>query len=60
MSESSTRNKRVLVLGGSGGLGTFATQLFKAWGAEVTVTCASDAVSSLQGLGLYIMWGQPI
>ncbi|CAG2109746.1 unnamed protein product [Medioppia subpectinata] len=36
-------NKRALVLGGSGGVGTFAIQLLKAWGAHVTTTCSADA-----------------
>ena len=34
---------RVLVLGGSGGVGTLAIQLLKSWGAYVTTTCAKDA-----------------
>ncbi|KAI0229325.1 hypothetical protein LSAT2_020259 [Lamellibrachia satsuma] len=41
----------VLILGGSGGIGTFATQLLKAWGATVTVTCAPDAVAMTLALG---------
>lgn len=35
---------RALVLGGSGGVGTFAVQLLKSWGAYVTTTCAKDAI----------------
>eukprot|EP00057_Strongylocentrotus_purpuratus_P003345 XP_003726457.1 PREDICTED: reticulon-4-interacting protein 1, mitochondrial-like [Strongylocentrotus purpuratus] len=43
-------DKRVLILGGSGGVGSFAIQLLKAWGAHVTTTCSAEArefVSSL-------------
>lgn len=43
--------KRVLILGGSGGVGTFAIQMLKAWGAHVTVTCARDAESLVRSLG---------
>ena len=35
---------RALVLGGSGGVGTFAIQLLKSWGANVSTTCAADAI----------------
>ncbi|CAH1798632.1 unnamed protein product [Owenia fusiformis] len=42
---------RVLVNGGSGGIGTFAIQLLKAWGAEVVTTCATDAVAMVTDLG---------
>ncbi|XP_030577269.1 reticulon-4-interacting protein 1 homolog, mitochondrial-like [Archocentrus centrarchus] len=44
-------NKRVLITGGSGGVGTFAIQLLKAWGAHVTVTCSQNAVGLVRGLG---------
>ena len=36
-----------MVLGGSGGVGTLAIQLLKAWGAYVTTTCSSQATSWL-------------
>ncbi|XP_069743581.1 reticulon-4-interacting protein 1 homolog, mitochondrial isoform X2 [Narcine bancroftii] len=45
------RGKRVLILGGSGGIGTFAIQLLKAWGAHVTATCTANAFSFLKDLG---------
>lgn len=45
------RNKRVLVLGGSGGVGTMAIQLLKAWNMHVITTCSSDAVNVLEKLG---------
>ncbi|KAL5010232.1 hypothetical protein ScPMuIL_012537 [Solemya velum] len=47
--------QRVLILGGSGGVGTFAIQLMKAWGAEVTVTCGADAVNLVTSLGADIV-----
>ncbi|KAL0126682.1 hypothetical protein PUN28_005213 [Cardiocondyla obscurior] len=44
-------NRRVLVVGGSGGVGTLAIQLLKAWNMHVITTCSSDAVEMLQKLG---------
>ncbi|CAL7944110.1 unnamed protein product [Xylocopa violacea] len=45
------RNNRVLVLGGSGGVGTLAIQLLKAWNMHVITTCSSDAINLVQKLG---------
>ncbi|CAJ1077032.1 reticulon-4-interacting protein 1 homolog%2C mitochondrial-like [Xyrichtys novacula] len=47
----SSSNKRVLIAGGSGGVGTFSIQLLKAWGAHVTVTCSQNAEGLVRGLG---------
>lgn len=47
----SSSNKRVLITGGSGGVGTFSVQLLKAWGAHVTVTCSQNAEGLVRGLG---------
>ncbi|XP_061668772.1 reticulon-4-interacting protein 1 homolog, mitochondrial-like isoform X2 [Syngnathoides biaculeatus] len=47
----SSSNKRILIIGGSGGVGTFAIQLVKAWGAHVTVTCSHNAEGLVRGLG---------
>ncbi|XP_011311536.1 reticulon-4-interacting protein 1, mitochondrial [Fopius arisanus] len=44
-------NKRILILGGSGGVGTLAIQLAKAWHMQVITTCNSDAVNVLENLG---------
>lgn len=44
-------NKRILILGGSGGVGTFAIQMLKAWGAHVTVTCSHNAEQFVRELG---------
>ncbi|XP_014484245.1 PREDICTED: reticulon-4-interacting protein 1, mitochondrial [Dinoponera quadriceps] len=46
-----TRRRRVLVMGGSGGVGTIAIQLLKAWNTHVISTCSGDAVETLQSLG---------
>ena len=43
--------KRVLVHAGTGGVGSFAVQLLKAWGAEVTTTCSTDNISLAHYLG---------
>ncbi|OAD57257.1 Reticulon-4-interacting protein 1, mitochondrial [Eufriesea mexicana] len=48
---SMRRSNRVLVLGGSGGVGTLAIQLLKAWNMHVITTCSSDAVNLIQKLG---------
>ncbi|XP_041832621.1 reticulon-4-interacting protein 1 homolog, mitochondrial-like isoform X2 [Melanotaenia boesemani] len=47
----SSSNKRVLITGASGGVGTFSIQLLKAWGAHVTVTCSQNAEGLVRGLG---------
>ena len=46
-----SRGKRVLVHGGSGGIGSFAIQLLKAWGAEVITTCSTAKVEKVKALG---------
>ncbi|KAK7487754.1 hypothetical protein BaRGS_00021021 [Batillaria attramentaria] len=51
LSEKNAHKKRVLVQGGSGGIGTFSIQLLKAWGAYVATTCSTDAVDFLRNLG---------
>ncbi|KAL1138321.1 hypothetical protein AAG570_008385 [Ranatra chinensis] len=38
------KHKRILVVGASGGVGSAAVQLLKAWGAEVIATCRTDAM----------------
>jgi NADPH:quinone reductase-like Zn-dependent oxidoreductase len=42
---------RALVLGGSGGVGSFAVQLLKSWGVEVTATCSTNAIDMVKDLG---------
>ncbi|XP_029350502.1 NAD(P)H oxidoreductase RTN4IP1, mitochondrial isoform X2 [Echeneis naucrates] len=51
LSKDNCTKKRILILGGSGGVGTFAIQMLKAWGAHVTVTCTQNAEHFVRGLG---------
>ncbi|XP_047467648.1 reticulon-4-interacting protein 1 homolog, mitochondrial [Mugil cephalus] len=51
LNKDNCANKRILILGGSGGVGTFAIQMLKAWGAHVTVTCSLNAERFVRELG---------
>ncbi|XP_010766345.1 NAD(P)H oxidoreductase RTN4IP1, mitochondrial isoform X1 [Notothenia coriiceps] len=51
LSKDNCAKKRILILGGSGGVGTFAIQMLKAWGAHVTVTCSQNAERFVRELG---------
>lgn len=51
LNKDNCAKKRILILGGSGGVGTFAIQMLKAWGCHVTVTCSQNAEQFVRGLG---------
>ena len=51
LNEHNTRGKRVLIHAGTGGVGSFAIQLMKAWGAEVATTCSTNNVTLAHHLG---------
>lgn len=45
------QGKHVLVLGGSGGVGSLAIQILKAENVSVVATCSTDAIELVAGLG---------
>ena len=46
------RRKRIFIPGGTGGIGSFATQLCQAFGHDVVTSCATDGIRILNGLGI--------
>ena len=47
----SSRNKKVFVQGGAGGIGSLAIQLLKSWGAYVATTCSTSKIDAVKALG---------
>lgn len=43
--------KRVLIHGASGGIGTFAIQIARAYGAEVTAVCSARSAETVRSIG---------
>ncbi|XP_069101708.1 reticulon-4-interacting protein 1 homolog, mitochondrial-like [Argopecten irradians] len=50
LTSGNTQGKRILVHGASGGIGTFAIQLLKAWGGHVTAICGTDGLGLVRDL----------
>eukprot|EP01116_Phalansterium_solitarium_P016026 TRINITY_DN3622_c0_g1_i1.p1 TRINITY_DN3622_c0_g1~~TRINITY_DN3622_c0_g1_i1.p1 ORF type:complete len:339 (+),score=109.75 TRINITY_DN3622_c0_g1_i1:305-1321(+) len=51
--EKAGRGKKVLVIGGSGGVGSTAVRLYSALGAEVYATCSGRNAEYVRGLGAH-------
>lgn len=45
--------ERVLIIGASGGVGTFAVQIARAWGAEITAVCSGEKMALVRRIGAH-------
>ncbi len=51
LTPETTRGKRIVIPRGAGGVGSFAIQLMKAWGAHVATVCSTRNVDLVRSLG---------
>ena len=51
LTSDNAKAKKVFVQGGAGGIGSFAIQLLKAWGAQVATTCSKADAERVKALG---------
>ena len=55
LTPENTVGKKIVVPRAAGGVGSFAVQLLKAWGAEVAAICSTRNVELVEGLGADII-----